>query len=1141
MRQRRMALPRCAALCVVAVLLLALVPPAGATVFPGPDAAGYRAQVAAFNLRNVSATGTPTVVGCDDCVNGPIPLPFTFNFYGADYAAIFVSSNGFVTFTSPSYPGGCCGDPIPTAGNIDNFIAGMWTDLYPGGGGNVRYATLGSAPNREFVVGYYGVPYCCTNGSLTFEIILHEGSHTIELQYGAALTNGVRTTTAGIENSDGTIGLQVGNGHLSFSNQGFLFNPGPPPPPETLAMPTREARSGTPIVVWGLTTIPNDMVAGIPTTYSIDFGDGTPAATGNVTDRSFIAATHPFPPGVFPVTLTVTRDTTTQTATTEVKVFDPAPGSAEERNLGINMAIADGLRSLWVSQSDLTTFASSATTNWGSPGGFPASITSMVVLAFENHGYRLPRDPATEPTGIYEKYLVRRGLNYIFDSLSTIALNRDEPAGDPCQAGVDPSDPTGCTGLGFTDFHSNYETAVATLAIAGSGAPNRVVGDVSGTASGGYVVGKSHGEILQRLANTVVWGQSNSGLGEGGWYYNLNEGSLSDGSTMGWAILALLDAEAAGATVPVFAKTELAMALANQLNADGSLDYQVDGDPSSDGSPNVAKTGIGLQGLYFTGVDVADPRVQRALTYIGNRWNDPGAGDDFFCGNGTHNKGCGYAMFNVFKGLKLYGIDTLSGVTRSAGPGAIPAGDWYADYVDFLVASQVNPTSTTGGQWATGSPGMYFSCCYYDESSVTALAELVLSPAALVLPCCLGLAPVDPTTGETGGSYTVTATATTAGGGPTPGTSVTFAITDGPNTGQTAIVVTNARGQAAFTYADTGGSGTDHIVARVGGLTSNVVTRTWTPADLSLSKSAPSLVRSGTNVTYSLTVTNKGTVPASGVTLDDPVPATTTFVSATSSAGSCTNGGAAVSCALGTVEVGATVTVTIVVVATTAPATVTNTATVASANHEDLNVADNSATAVTSVRNWPLPPSGLTATARAGAIILTWTDNSDDETGFIIERRTANGPFKQVKVVPANVTTYTDRVPNGSYVYRVSAFNQWGKSEPSNTAPSTLAGQLSFAPTKVTFSLTPRGVTRTQRFTLINTGEGTLTGTVGAPGAPFGIVSGGGAYTLGKLEQRTVIVRFAPVLPGSASDSLSITSNDPARASVSVRVTGLAR
>jgi hypothetical protein len=92
----------------------------------------------------------------------------------------------------------------------------------------------------------------------------------------------------------------------------------------------------------------------------------------------------------------------------------------------------------------------------------------------------------------------------------------------------------------------------------------------------------------------------------------------------------------------------------------------------------------------------------------------------------------------------------------------------------------------------------------------------------------------------------------------------------------------------------------------------------------------------------------------------------------------------------------------------------------------------------------PLPPSNLTATAiNSHRIDLAWTDNSDNETGFRIERCTgdtltcAAGPFSPIATVGANVTTYSDTTVAASttYTYRVWSFNGAGDSAtPSNTA-----------------------------------------------------------------------------------------------------------
>lgn len=69
--------------------------------------------------------------------------------------------------------------------------------------------------------------------------------------------------------------------------------------------------------------------------------------------------------------------------------------------------------------------------------------------------------------------------------------------------------------------------------------------------------------------------------------------------------------------------------------------------------------------------------------------------------------------------------------------------------------------------------------------------------------------------------------------------------------------------------------------------------------------------------------------------------------------------------------------------------------------------------------------------AIAAQLQVTWIDNSDNETGFKIDRRTATaGPFTQIAAVGANVNSYIDaNLANGTtYCYRVRAYNSAGES-----------------------------------------------------------------------------------------------------------------
>jgi len=575
---------------------------------------------------------------------------------------------------------------------------------------------------------------------------------------------------------------------------------------ETLMMPERDGLMGTPLVVWGISTLPN------ATPFTIDFGDGI-SQSGQVTDRSFIAFTHTYnTSGNITTTLTVGAES----ATVKLQIFDPALLTLDNlRNEKINMAIQDGLRWLWTSQSHRTDFDATAQTWWGN---FTRSFTALVVLAFENQGYHLPNNNGPV-TGLYEKYAVRRGLNFIVDQLQQQQLVM-QPAGDPCAV----YGPAPCTGLKQSYESEGYATSITIMALAGTSALNRTVTDVTGSQNGNFVGGKTYGEILQRVIDSLAWGQDDSGTGRGGWDYGFNTGR-SDGSTIGWNMVALLDAAAAGATIPAFVQPEFKnFAFINALNNDGSYDYTADGNANSDVYPNVARAGVGLQAMFYTGDSSLSGAAQ---TFISNRWQDQVLGGDYTgtCPQGQ-NKGCAYAMFNNFKGLKLQGVTTLPGVGRPAGPGNQPANDWYADYQDWLVTNQTSPNTTTGGYWGT----MGFSHIN-DAAADAAIAELILSPVALVLPdpikfATIGLAPKE-SNGVLGGTHTVIGHTEATNGAPVPGVTVTFKILTGPNAGQTGTGTTDSSGNTPFTYTDTGGPGKDTLQAFVGAIFSNQVTMTW--------------------------------------------------------------------------------------------------------------------------------------------------------------------------------------------------------------------------------------------------------------------------------------------------------------------------
>ena len=74
---------------------------------------------------------------------------------------------------------------------------------------------------------------------------------------------------------------------------------------------------------------------------------------------------------------------------------------------------------------------------------------------------------------------------------------------------------------------------------------------------------------------------------------------------------------------------------------------------------------------------------------------------------------------------------------------------------------------------------------------------------------------------------------------------------------------------------------------------------------------------------------------------------------------------------------------------------------------------------------------------KTATVTLNWTDNSDTETGFLIQRAYDAGFASGVTnaTVAGGVTTFSETVARGTtFFYRVHAFNDTTQSDWSNTA-----------------------------------------------------------------------------------------------------------
>jgi len=117
----------------------------------------------------------------------------------------------------------------------------------------------------------------------------------------------------------------------------------------------------------------------------------------------------------------------------------------------------------------------------------------------------------------------------------------------------------------------------------------------------------------------------------------------------------------------------------------------------------------------------------------------------------------------------------------------------------------------------------------------------------------------------------------------------------------------------------------------------------------------------------------------------------------------------------------------------------------------------------------PNVPTGLNASAQSDTqIALSWNDNSSDETGFKIERKTGSGgTYAQIGTVTAGVTSFADSglSVGTTYYYQIRAFSGAGDSAYSNEANATTRGPNSSPTLTSGASASPTSVTVGQSVT----------------------------------------------------------------------------
>ncbi|HNP32853.1 MAG TPA: choice-of-anchor J domain-containing protein [Flavobacterium sp.] len=163
---------------------------------------GFSETVSSYTALSTSSVAY--AAPWDDHVSGSAflaPLGFTFVYDGTNQTQCYISPNGFISFGSVQ-PASANYLPLSTATSYTGggAISALGMDLTSGTPtDNIVYSTIGSIPNRTFVVQWTNARRKSGSGNFNFQIRLHETTNIIDISYGTCAPDAtVLSTQVGI-------------------------------------------------------------------------------------------------------------------------------------------------------------------------------------------------------------------------------------------------------------------------------------------------------------------------------------------------------------------------------------------------------------------------------------------------------------------------------------------------------------------------------------------------------------------------------------------------------------------------------------------------------------------------------------------------------------------------------------------------------------------------------------------------------------------------------------------------------------------------------------------------------------------------------------------------------------------------------
>jgi hypothetical protein len=189
-----------------------------------------------YDMIDISTTGTRINAYGDDWYSHVHP-PFLFPFFGQNFGTVYISSNGFISFSATG-ASTYSNTPIPNSDSPNYMIAALWDDLYIHndvyGGSGIYYQYISNLNHPNFTGPAYVILWndvshlYNTSYRFDFEIILFPNGDIL-MQYGQDYLDFPEWSfTTGIEDGTGTVGLQYAYDDLSNFEETFaiLFTEG---------------------------------------------------------------------------------------------------------------------------------------------------------------------------------------------------------------------------------------------------------------------------------------------------------------------------------------------------------------------------------------------------------------------------------------------------------------------------------------------------------------------------------------------------------------------------------------------------------------------------------------------------------------------------------------------------------------------------------------------------------------------------------------------------------------------------------------------------------------------------------------------------------------------------------------------------